>query len=56
MAFARTLVGRTHLDHHRAKQLSSTAVYVILARKLIRIAWSINRSGKPFDPKCLAAA
>ena len=56
MAFARTLVGRTHLDHHRAKQLSSTAVYVILARKLIRIAWSINRSGKPFDPQCLAAA
>ena len=33
-----------------AKGLSKTAVNCIIARKLLRIAFAVWRSGKPFDP------
>lgn len=56
MAFARTVLGRVRFAHHQAKHLSATAVYVILARQLMRMAWAIDKSGTAFDPSRLSAA
>jgi transposase len=40
-----------------ARGLTSTEATVILARKLLRIAWAVWRTAKPFDPtKAIAAA
>jgi len=38
----------------KAKGFASTQALVILARKLLRVAWAVWRSGKPFDPTRLA--
>lgn len=38
----------------RAKGFKSTPAVVILARKLLRIAWAVWKSGKPFDPARLS--
>jgi hypothetical protein len=35
--------------------LTSTESYVILARKLARVAWSLHKHQKDFDPVHLAA-
>jgi len=40
----------------RARGLKTTEALVVLARKLLRIAFAIWRSGKPFDPQRLAPA
>jgi hypothetical protein len=40
----------------RAKGLPATAVHVILARKLLRVAYALAKSGRDFDPKRLAVA
>lgn len=40
----------------KAKGFKPTEALVILARKLLRIAWAIWRTGKPFDPMMLRAA
>lgn len=39
----------------RARGLSSTEAMVILARKLLRIAWGVWRSGAPFNPTKVAS-
>ena len=40
-----------------ARGLSSTEATVVLARKLLRIAWAVWRTGQPFDPaKAIVAA
>jgi len=50
MAFARYPLGRILRERYRQRALSTTATYVILARKLLRIAWTIDRSERDFDP------
>ena len=37
-------------EYYRAKGLSSTAVLVVIARRLARIAWSMYTYNKEFDP------
>ena len=56
MAFARSDAGRAAYERYRARLLSSTATFVILARKLLRITWSLQRSGEEFDPARYVAA
>ena len=38
----------------KAKGFKPTEALIILARKLLRIAWAVWRSGKPFDPSRFA--
>jgi transposase len=38
----------------KAKGFKPTQALVILARKLLRVAWAVWRSGQPFDPSRLA--
>lgn len=40
----------------RARGLKTTEALVVLARKLLRIAFAVWRSGQPFDPKRFAPA
>ncbi|MGC2049160.1 MAG: transposase [Gallionella sp.] len=40
-------------EHYRGKGLSSTAVIVILARRIARTAWSMYTYKTEFDPGCL---
>lgn len=42
-------------EHYREKGLSSTAVLVILARRIARTAWSIYTHKTEFDPKRLTS-
>lgn len=37
----------------RAKGFKPTEAFVILGRKLLRVAWAVWKSGKPFDPAIL---
>lgn len=39
----------------KAKGFAATQALVILARKLLRVAWAVWRSGQPFDPCRLTA-
>jgi transposase len=39
----------------KARGFAPTEALVILARKLLRIAWAVCKSGKPFDPSRFAA-
>lgn len=55
-AFSRTSLGQPLYQRYRARALSATASFVILARKLLRIAWAIWRSGGQFEPDRFAAA
>lgn len=41
---------RALYEHYRSKGLSTTQVFVILARKLARIAYAIYKGGQPYDP------
>lgn len=41
---------------HRARGLPSTAALIVIARKLVRIAYAVYRSGMPFDEAKLAGA
>jgi len=52
-AFART-IGKALYERYRARALSATATYVILARKLLRIAWAIQQRNTSFDPQRFA--
>jgi transposase len=56
MAFARNPNGSPLYARYRDRHLSSTACFVILARKLLRIAWTLHRKAIDFDPRCLQAA
>lgn len=51
MAFSRHSLGRALFERYRARQLSTTATYVILARKLLRIAWAVDHTGVAFDAR-----
>jgi transposase len=54
--FARHAVGQALYARYRARGLSATAVFVILARKIIRLAHAVITKGQPFDPQRFAAA
>jgi len=47
---SKTKLWRPYYQAQRAKGLSSTAATVILARKMIRVAFAVFRSKEPFDP------
>jgi transposase len=49
-AGARTKHFKPYYQAQKAKGLSSTEATVILARKLIRVAWSVYKQQKPFEP------
>lgn len=51
MSAARTALWKSFVTGQRAKGLPSTAVHVILARKLARIAFSLFKSQQTFDPQ-----
>ena len=55
MAAAKTKAWKPLYEHYRAKGLSRTAVLVILARRIARIAWSIYTHKTEFDPQRLTA-
>lgn len=50
-AAARTPVWKPYYANQIAKGLPTTAAYVILARKLLRVAWSVYRQNTPFINK-----
>jgi transposase len=53
---SKTKLWRPHYEALRARGLSTTEATVILARKLLRIAFSIYRYGTTFDPARIAHA
>lgn len=53
---SKTKLWRPLYERYRARGLSTTEATVILARKLVRIAFSIYRHGTTFDPTRLARA
>ena len=56
MSAAKTQVWRPIYERERAKGLPSTAALVCLARRLVRIAFSLFRKNALFDPKMIATA
>lgn len=50
MSFARCPMGKILRERYGQRALSTTAIYVILARKLLRIAWTLDRNAVDFDP------
>jgi transposase len=56
MTFARSPQGKPLYARYRDRHLSATATFVILARKLLRIAWTLHRKAVDFDPCCLKTA
>jgi len=50
MAAKNTAVWKPHFEHYRAKGLSTTACFVILARRIARTAWSMYTCKTEFDP------
>lgn len=53
---SKTTLWRPLYERYRARGLSSTEATVILARKLLRVAYSIYRHGITFDPERFAHA
>lgn len=53
MSAAKTKLWRPYYQAQRAKGLSSTAAVVILARKMVRVAFALYKHDQPFDPKHL---
>lgn len=53
---ARTEQFKDYYAMLRARGLASTAALVIIARKLLRIAYAVLRIGQPFDPEKLRPA
>jgi transposase len=53
MSATRTDVWKPVYEHYRAHGLPTTAALVIIARKIARIAWSIQRYHTSFDPQRL---
>lgn len=51
---AQTKLWRPFYQTQLAKGLSSTAATVILARKMLRVAFAVYKSGQPFDPSRIA--
>jgi transposase len=54
--FSRHAVGQPLYDRYRHRGLSHTATYVILARKILRLAHAIVTKGVRFDPERFIAA
>lgn len=54
--FARQPVGRPLYDRYRQRGLSATATYVILARKILRLAHALFTKGVDFDAERFTAA
>jgi transposase len=50
MSAARAKVWRDYVAHCRSKALPPTAIHVVLARKLLRIAFALHKSGQTFTP------
>jgi transposase len=51
MAASRSPQWRAYFQAQRAKGLPTTAAYVIVARRIARIAFSLFRSGQDYDPE-----
>lgn len=51
MSASRTLSFHGRYEQHRARGLSTTAAFVALARKLVRIAYALLSKGEQFDEK-----
>jgi transposase len=49
MAASKTKLWRPYYQAQRAKGLSSTAALVILARKMVRVAFAVYKQNRPFD-------
>jgi transposase len=47
---ARTKLWRPYYEAQRAKGLSTTAATVILARKMVRVAFALYKQNQPFNP------
>ncbi len=56
MAAAKTKLWRPIYDHYRQKGLSTTASLCVIARKILRTAWSLHKYQLPFDPLRLASS
>ena len=56
MAACRKPQWRAIYELQRQKGLPSTAAFVVIARKLARVAFSLFRSGHDYDPRRLSAA
>jgi transposase len=56
MAAAKTKVWKPYYQRQRAKGLSTTAAFVVLARKLIRVAFALFKQDAYFDPTRALAA
>ena len=56
MTTARNVAMRGEIDRHKAKGLSATAIYNIIARKLLRTAWSMLKHQTPFAMNRFSAA
>jgi len=54
MAASKTKLWRPYYQAQRAKGLSSTAAIVILARKMLRVAFALYKHDQPFDPTRLS--
>ena len=52
MAAAKNAEWKSFMQRHLSKGLSRTAALCIIARKIVRIAWSIwTRPGEAYDPR-----
>ncbi|MGH9967592.1 MAG: IS110 family transposase [Pyrinomonadaceae bacterium] len=56
MSAKKTKAWNALYEHYRAKGLSSTATFVILARRIARTAWSLYTYNTTFDPTRLTKA
>ncbi|MGH8428744.1 MAG: IS110 family transposase [Gammaproteobacteria bacterium] len=55
MSAARTPTWKPFYERQRAKGLSSTAALVVLARKLMRVAYALDKHHTTFDPRFAGA-
>jgi transposase len=53
-AATRTKVWRPYYDAQLAKGLSSTAATIVLARKMLRVAFAVYRHRQPFNPQLIS--
>lgn len=56
MSAARTPTWRAYYEAQRAKGLSTTAALIVLARKLVRVAFSLFKAQAVFDPNRVKTA
>jgi transposase len=56
LSACKTKLWKPIYERYRARGLSSTATLNIIARKLVRIAFSIAQSGLPFNPEIMQTA